>query len=465
MGTLHLGLQLTLYFILGSILLLSPARAECNGGDSCCDGIECGVGEGDCDSDTNCKGRLKCGINNCVGESFDETDDCCFDPLPNTTNQKPYNPTTTNQKPNPGTAIDCKAMEDAQLIIRNTRIAFGCGIGNPTISLNTCSQISCLEGIIKEIGACAREAEKMDCQSLERVSTAILTVTERYCGGDVINTCMCGMKGPSLSDLRIKAPGGTVTTEHEFPWQVMISIASMGFVGGGTLITPSHVLTANHVVAGFEADPKYVEARLGSNDRSSLRAFPVKAIYGHPNYGKIGTGPVIGTTYDFAILELETPVPFSLKMSPACLPGADNTNLVDEIVIVTGWGATEWKADLVQTLLKTPYAEDPLKIMSNSDCNKLYSDMSVEISDDMICTDANNKVDSCQGDAGGPMVIVDTKTYNWTLVGVVSFGFECASDYPGVYGRVTTVMDWIKETVNLKGKDNEMFDVQCNKLN
>ena len=236
-------------------------------------------------------------------------------------------------------------------------------------------------------------------------------------GEAIINTCMCGRKGPSLADARDdRIVGGMNTTEHEFPWQVMISISSKGFTGGGTLITPSHVLTANHVVSGWPA--KYVEANLGSNARSSLTAFRVKAIYNHPNYRKIGSSPVTGSMYDFAILELETPVPYTLKMSPACLPGADSTNYADEIAIVTGWGATGWRAGTVQTLLKTPFSWDPLKILPNARCNSLYRRTGIEISDDMICTGPDNKVDSCQGDSGGPMVVVDTDSKNWTVVSI-----------------------------------------------
>ena len=46
------------------------------GGDNCCVG-HCNVGEGDCDTDSDCKGNLVCGENNCVGDGFDDTDDCC----------------------------------------------------------------------------------------------------------------------------------------------------------------------------------------------------------------------------------------------------------------------------------------------------------------------------------------------------------------------------------------------------
>ena len=43
------------------------------------------LGEGDCDSDTSCAGVLECGSDNCVGESFDASDDCCYDPTSTTT--------------------------------------------------------------------------------------------------------------------------------------------------------------------------------------------------------------------------------------------------------------------------------------------------------------------------------------------------------------------------------------------
>merc|ERR1712055_931716 len=103
---------------------------------------------------------------------------------------------------------------------------------------------------------------------------------------------------------------GKETTKNEFPWQVAIMVSST-FNGGGTLITPSHVLTANHVVRNQK--PRKVRARLGSNDRTKTKAFRVKEIFHHHRYANEPT------TFDFAILELEIPVPFGETMKPACL--------------------------------------------------------------------------------------------------------------------------------------------------
>ena len=41
-----------------------------------------------------------------------------------------------------------------------------------------------------------------------------------------------------------------------------------------------------------------------------------------------------------------------------------------------------------------------------------------------------------------------------TLVGVVSFGIGCGDEnWPGIFGRVTHVMDWINEELNITCSD------------
>ena len=46
-----------------------------------------------------------------------------------------------------------------------------------------------------------------------------------------------------------------------------------------------------------------------------------------------------------------------------------------------------------------------------------------------------------QGDSGGPLAYKDGDS--WELIGVVSWGYGCASNTPGVYVDVYEVLDWI----------------------
>lgn len=63
------------------------------------------------------------------------------------------------------------------------------------------------------------------------------------------------------------------------------------------------------------------------------------------------------------------------------------------------------------------------------------------ILDQHICGGAVGR-DSCQGDSGGPVA------YDGMQVGVVSWGYSCAAEWPGVNARVSYFVDWIRNEMN-----------------
>lgn len=87
-----------------------------------------------------------------------------------------------------------------------------------------------------------------------------------------------------------------------------------------------------------------------------------------------------------------------------------------------------------------------LPIVAKQKCNRTYTFLG-GITDQMICAGfEQGGMDSCFGDSGGGMI-----DPNGLLVGVVSWGFEsCAAPhFPGVYGRVSAVRDWIRILTNV----------------
>ena len=77
----------------------------------------------------------------------------------------------------------------------------------------------------------------------------------------------------------------------------------------------------------------------------------------------------------------------------------------------------------------------------------------------MICAGypGDGGKDACQGDSGGPFVChSDGKAI---ITGIVSWGNGCAlPEYPGVYSRVTHVLDWIQTNMvkNIFGLECEL---------
>lgn len=67
-----------------------------------------------------------------------------------------------------------------------------------------------------------------------------------------------------------------------------------------------------------------------------------------------------------------------------------------------------------------------------------------------MCAGGDRGYDTCKGDSGGPLMKFDqSKTPNWYLVGIVSFGSaQCGlANFPGIYTRVDHFMDWILRNI------------------
>jgi len=273
--------------------------------------------------------------------------------------------------------------------------------------------------------------------------------------------------------------GGEVADKNAAPWQVaMVDANAITMVMcGGTVICKNFVVTAWHCFREDVDDGK-VKAKgeqdfnliVGVNDISLSKGptslepgasfHTIKKIHRHPKtMERAKRIPQDGTTwhYDIALLELNEPIEFRKEAKPLALPAPGDMEKWNEEThfTVSGWGNTMNKTtgDLEGDDELQRYFPSKLMMTSVDYVGDKYCSLNVKQKEDKFCAGImEGGRDSCLGDSGGPLVWLDKKHGLPKLVGVVSFGKDCAQPVPnsggGVYANVEDVRDWIKETTN-----------------
>jgi trypsin len=219
--------------------------------------------------------------------------------------------------------------------------------------------------------------------------------------------------------------GGTEAPMYKYGFNAgMRSSAGGSSFCGGALIAPDVVLTAAHClnIPWVSAGTHYRQGTSDGDQRSVQRTIR------HPNYN------TRTLDYDFALLFLGSSASTD-TVSVAANNAGDEA--VGRTATITGWGATREGGPTSSVLL-----EVDVDIVSNQQCNSAVGG----ITDRMLCAGGVRGEDACQGDSGGPLFV--NKDGSPILVGDVSWGQGCArAGLPGVYGRISSVRDWIDSNV------------------
>jgi len=255
-------------------------------------------------------------------------------------------------------------------------------------------------------------------------------------------TQRCGMP-------QTRIVGGEFASPGEWPWMVVLGKPASGFFGssfqvscGGTVLNEDTILTAAHCFGNGNQDPTTVHLKdtdlVSSGDGKGIDV-PIGQIFSHPGWNSATLAN------DIAIVKLSRRVTFDRNVQSACLPynyqGKNLFNILkNPAPTVAGWGSERVGGPTTSKLKQAKVA-----MKTQSECRNAYRNVGqVSIDDTKICA-GEGKTDSCNGDSGGPLLSNHLES-GWTVVGVTSFGVDCARpDFPGVYTRVDKYLNWIEQ--------------------
>ena len=184
---------------------------------------------------------------------------------------------------------------------------------------------------------------------------------------------------------------GQEAANHAYPWQVRIASSTnplVGLVCGGSIICPTFVMTAGHCLEliGGAVKAKLVIVFAGMNrlEDPGTERHKVKRAIMHPKYW----GNDTFLRYDFAILELRTPISIRPETSPIYLPlpNEPELNIRGTRFAVSGWGYTKWSPDSIPA---------HLQVVSMYQHNSSYC----PVRPDQFCAGGGGW--TCKGDSGG----------------------------------------------------------------
>lgn len=251
--------------------------------------------------------------------------------------------------------------------------------------------------------------------------------------------------------------------------RLVYMVGADGSMCSGSVISPTHVLTAAHCVVAVDSTV-YVG---GSGGSAATLGTPhtVARFVPHPRFA---TDEVL---HDVAVVELDSPVrpPAGGELPVMGLPRPGTAPRVDSYARVAGYGEVDAGIDM-EPVDATLLAVD-IRVLAKSVCLAAYrraaagaplTGLSAQIGDPvLVCAGyLDGGCDTCAGDSGGPLYQTATQVVRgstavlttFVQVGVTAFGEGCANvDQPGVYTLVAPHTLWIEGV--MAGGDGAINDI------
>ena len=281
---------------------------------------------------------------------------------------------------------------------------------------------------------------------------------------------------PNTGFYRSRIVGGKEARTEELPWMALLhefypnNTLSLKYICGGSLISEEWVLTAAHCLYEDKTNilRKWIKVQFGARIAFKKGNYLIKAsdLLPHEDFIKDDGVNPLGLSNDVGLVKLRTPVNLkehsyinTIRLPLEMIPDSE---LRRKGLVVAGWGTQgflRFRGGNGGGISVGNNALMKLKVnvVHTETCRESYQKHSTKSisTKNHICAGGKKDKDSCFGDSGGPLMMLQNDPKAWVQVGIVSFGApnDCGvKGLPGVYTKVSSYIEWILDHISVERK-------------